>query len=230
MLALTLGGLAAQSPATTPTLPETFTASRAGGRCCQHHLGSGQVRIDRYIVDYAEDAIRNGLKHGGYSGFLTALRSAPAVGSVTVGDQSFTLRWATQEAIPSGRRIVVITDKPIAFVGGAAAKGAKPRAGYEVALIRFEVDKQGQGQGEMAAAARVRPGGDTGVQIDDYAETMIKLTKVTKGTDAEGAGTHAEGAGTDAEGAGTYAEGALRLLSVVLLWPSAGLRSEWLAA
>lgn len=181
VLALTLGGLIAQSPATTPAVPENFTATAQVAAAASTISAAVKVRIDRYIVDYAEDAIRNGLKHGGYSGFLTALRAAPAVGTVTVGDQSFTLRWATQEATPGGRRIVVITDKPIAFVGGAAAKGAKPRAGYEVALIRFEIDKQGQGQGEMAAAARVRPGGDTGVQIDDYAETMIKLTKVTKG-------------------------------------------------
>ena len=180
VLALTLGGLAAQSPATAPRFPKRSPRPRRLPVVPAPSRQRSTVRIDRYIVDYAEDAIRNGLKHGGYSGFLTALRSAPAVGSVTVGDQSFTLRWATQEAIPSGRRIVVITDKPIAFVGGAAAKGAKSRAGYEVALIRFEVDKQGQGQGEMAAAARVRPGGDTGVQIDDYAETMIKLTKISK--------------------------------------------------
>ena len=139
-----------------------------------------KVRVDRYVIDYDRDAIRAGLKHGGYSGFLTALRAAPAIGSVSLGDQKFIVRWATQEAIPSGRRIVVITDKPVAFVGGAAV-GAKPRAGYEVAVIRFEIDKQGQGQGEMAAAARVRPGGDTGVLIDDYAEALIKLTKVTKG-------------------------------------------------
>jgi hypothetical protein len=32
----------------------------------------------------------------------------------------------------------------------------------------------------MAAAARVRPGGPTGVQIDDYAETPLKLVTVRK--------------------------------------------------
>ena len=32
----------------------------------------------------------------------------------------------------------------------------------------------------MAAAARVRPGGETGVQIDDYAEVPISLVKVTR--------------------------------------------------
>ena len=169
-----------QSPPGAPAVPETFTASAQVKGAAGSIEATIKVRVDRYIADYDRDAIRAGLKHGGYSGFLTALRGAPTIGSVTLGEQSFGVRWATQETIPTGRRIVVITDKPVAFVGGAAV-GAKPRAGYEVAVIRFEVDKQGLGQGEMAAAARVRPGGETGVQIDDYAEALIKLTKVTKG-------------------------------------------------
>ena len=178
-LALFAGGV--QVPPASPAVPEDFTATAQVTAAAGSIAATIKVRVDRYVVDYDRDAIRAGLKHGGYTGFLTALRAAPAIGSVSLGDQKFIVRWATQETIPSGRRIVVITDKPVAFVGGAAV-GAKSRAGYEVAVIRFEIDKKGQGQGEMAAAARVRPGGDTGVLIDDYAEALIKLTKVTKGS------------------------------------------------
>ena len=32
----------------------------------------------------------------------------------------------------------------------------------------------------MAAAARVKPGGETGVQIDDYADEPIKLVTVSR--------------------------------------------------
>jgi len=32
----------------------------------------------------------------------------------------------------------------------------------------------------MAAAARVKPGGETGVQVDDYADQPIKLTGVAR--------------------------------------------------
>ena len=78
VLALTLGGLLAQAPATTTALPENFTASAQVAGAAGTISATVKVRIDRYIVDYAEDAIRNGLKHGGYSGFLTALRAAPA--------------------------------------------------------------------------------------------------------------------------------------------------------
>jgi hypothetical protein len=33
----------------------------------------------------------------------------------------------------------------------------------------------------MAAAARVKPGGETGVRIDDYAETPVKLAATVRG-------------------------------------------------
>jgi hypothetical protein len=57
---------------------------------------------------------------------------------------------------------------------------AKPRAGYEVAVLLLDIDSIGLGTGSMAAAARVRPGGPTGVQIDDYAEKPVKLVTVRK--------------------------------------------------
>ena len=65
------------------------------------------------------------------------------------------------------------------FVGGGAAD-AKPRAGYEVAVIEMTVDTVGLGKGTMTAAARVKPGGTSGVQIDDYAEKPIQLVTVSK--------------------------------------------------
>ena len=93
--------------------------------------------------------------------------------------QKYTIRWARQTPSSQGRTIVIVTDKPVFFVGGGQAD-AKPRAGYEVAVIQLVVDSSGKGTGTMAAAARVKPGGDTGVQIDDYAETPITLAAVTR--------------------------------------------------
>jgi hypothetical protein len=110
---------------------------------------------------------------------LTALRKAPEVGTVSMGTQKWAIRWAREQPTPQGRTIVVVTDKPIFFLGGARAN-AKPRAGYEVGLIRMQVDNAGMGSGEMAAAARVKPGGETGVQVDDYADQPLTLTGVAR--------------------------------------------------
>jgi len=179
-LAVALAGGSTQSTKPKPpTLPETFTANANVVGKAGAAAATFKIRLDRYVADHDRDAIRGALKSGGYPAFLTALRAAPALGELTHGGETFTVRWATQEPVKNGRTIVVITDKPVAFVGGGAIN-AKPRAGYEVALVRFNMDDAGLGSGEMAAAARVKPGGETGVVIDDYAEKPIKLVTVTK--------------------------------------------------
>jgi len=160
--------------------PETFSANatvvKSGAAAASATI---QVHIERYTPDADRTAVETALKTGGYPGFLTALRKAPDVGYVQHGTEKTAIRWARQTDVDKGRRIVVVTDKPIFFVGGGAAN-AKPRAGYEVAVIEMNVDDVGLGSGRLAAAARVKPGGEAGVQIDDYAEEPVKLATVRR--------------------------------------------------
>jgi hypothetical protein len=162
------------------TAPETFTANlQVKGGQGGAAAATIQVDIQRYTPDSDRTAVESALKTGGYPAFLTALRKAPQVGTVSFGDQKWAIRWARETRNEKGRAIVVITDQPMFFVGGGRVD-AKPRAGFEVALIRMDVDVVGLGRGTMTAAARVRPGGDAGVQIDDYAEKPITLTTVSR--------------------------------------------------
>lgn len=160
--------------------PETFTANlHVTGATAGAGAATIQVNIQRYTPDADRKAVEGALKSGGYPAFLTALRKAPEVGTVTAGDQKWAIRWAREQTTAKGRRIVVVTDKPIFFVGGGRVD-AKPRAGYEVAVIEMQLDDVGLGNGSMAAAARVKPDGEGGVVIDDYAEKPIKLTSVVR--------------------------------------------------
>jgi len=178
LMALSVSHGAAQSPRNSGA-PETFSAN------AQVKAGAGslaatiQIDIQRYTPDFDRTAVETALKQGGYPGFVTALRKAPEVGSVVVGDQKFPIRWAREQKTDKGRTIVVVTDKPVFFIGGGRTE-AKPRAGYEVAVIQLIVDEIGLGTGSMAAAARVKLGGETGVQIDDYADEPIKLVTVSR--------------------------------------------------
>ena len=70
---------------------------------------------------------------------------------------------------------MLVTDRPIFFVGGGAPD-AKPKAGYELGIIELDLDAQGNGQGTMAAAARVKPAPDGGVILDDYATAPVRLS------------------------------------------------------
>jgi len=181
VLLVTLAVVSGNAVQSRPSAPEIFTAhlnvtSGSGGAAA----ASIAIDIRRYTPKADRTAVETALKTGGYGAFLAALRKAPEVGSVSVGDRKWAIRWARE--LPSGefnRNIVVVTDQPIFFVGGGAAD-AKPREGYEVAVIQFEVDNVGMGKGSMSAAARVKPGGDAGVQIDDYAERPIKLVTVVR--------------------------------------------------
>jgi hypothetical protein len=162
------------------TAPESFTANlQAQGAQGGAAAATIQVDIQRYTPDADRTAVESALKTGGYPAFLTALRKAPQVGTVGFADQKWNIRWARETRHEKGRSIVVITDQPIFFVGGGRVD-AKPREGYQVALIRMDVDDVGLGKGTMTAAARVKPGGEGGVQIDDYADKPITLTTVSR--------------------------------------------------
>ena len=168
----------AQTPG-AGSVPESFHAD------AQVKTASGvisvpiQVHIKRYTPDFDRGAMESALKHGGYASFVAALRKAPDVGVVAAGDGTFTIRWAREHKTEKGRTIVVVTDKAVFFVGGARAN-AKPRAGYETALIQLDVNDAGVGRGTMAAAVRVKPGGETGVRIDNYADEPLALEKVMR--------------------------------------------------
>jgi hypothetical protein len=176
MLAAMVGTVLAQQSGA----PEMFTANaQATAASGASAAATVQIEVRRYTPDPDRAAVEGALKGGGYPAFLTALRKAPEVGTVSVGTQKWAIRWAREQSTATGRTIVVVTDQPMFFLGGSKAN-AKPRAGYEVGLIRMQVDAAGMGTGEMAAAARVKPGGETGVQVDDYAEQPIKLTGVAR--------------------------------------------------
>ena len=119
-------------------------------------------------------------KSGGYTALVEAQRKAPQVGTVKVGADTFVVRWAREQRSGENKRTVsVVTDKPMLFVGGGNVN-AKPREGYELAIIQFDMDDAGVGQGTMAAAAKIKPGGPNGLQIDDYADQPIKLVNIIR--------------------------------------------------
>lgn len=164
-----------------PTAPETFRAnanvtSKDGGAAASYV----DIQIDKYTRDTDRDKMTQALKTGGYPALLAAVRSAPAVGTVTLGKEKFTIRWAREQRTGDNKRTIsVVTDKPMYFVGGGSVS-AKPREGYELAAIQFDMDDAGMGSGTMAAAARIKPGGPNGFVIDDYADQPIKLVSISR--------------------------------------------------
>lgn len=159
--------------------PETFRAQAHVRGAPGAAAAAIQIVIQRYTPDAERTALERALETGGYPAFLAALRKSSDVGYVEHGTAKFTIRYARETRIERGRRIDVVTDRPVFFVGGGAPE-ARPRDGFDVAVLRMEVEDFGLGSGVMAAAARLKLEADGGVQIDDYAEQPIKLMVTRK--------------------------------------------------
>ena len=170
----------AQAAPSATSTPEVFSATAQAKNATGAISGMLELRVSRYTPDFDRKVVEEALRLGGYPRFVTAIRNAPDVGQLVLGGgQPFTIRYARETVAAGGRTIVLVTDKPVFFVGTARAD-AKPRAGYEVAVVRLQMDASGRGRGTMAAAARVRPDGDGGVLLDDFAEQPIELPNVTR--------------------------------------------------
>jgi len=71
-----------------------------------------------------------------------------------------------------------VTDTPILFLG-AGVPGAKPKEGYDFAVIDFEVDAKGAGSGTLSPAAKITLKQGVFV-VDDYSGELVRLEGVTK--------------------------------------------------
>jgi hypothetical protein len=162
--------------------PEVFTGTAQVKNATGAISGTIVVRLRRVTPQFDKTAVETALKEGGYPRFVTAIRNAPEVGQLVLGGGApFSIRYARERVDGTGRRLVLVTDKPVFFVGGGRAdENLAARKGFEVAVIEIRIDGKGVGTGSMAAAARVRPDGDGGVLLDDFAEQLITLTNISR--------------------------------------------------
>jgi hypothetical protein len=162
--------------------PETFTGTANAKNASGAISGTIEVRLSRVTPAFDKTAVETALKEGGYPRFVTAIRNAPQVGQLVLGGGApFAIRYAREQVDATGRRLILVTDKAVFFVGGGRAdENLAARKGFEVAVIDIRIDGKGVGTGSMAAAARVRPDGNGGVLLDDFAEQLITLTNLAR--------------------------------------------------
>ena len=99
LMAVSTAPAAEQAPPASGA-PETFSAKAEAQRGAGAVSATMQISITRYSSDFDRTNVETGLKHGGYPGFLTALRKASVVGSVAIGDNKFAIRWAREQKPP----------------------------------------------------------------------------------------------------------------------------------
>jgi len=135
------------------------------------------VRVDRLMEENRRKRVTDALKYSGYGNFLTALRALPPIGAIGLDARTVEIRYAIERQEATGRRLVLVADRPLFFLRD---ERVKTRAGYELTIVELRFDAQGGVTGTMAGAARVKPS-PGGVVLDDYAEAPVRLSaRVTR--------------------------------------------------
>jgi hypothetical protein len=159
---------------------EVFTATAAvktaGGASASAPM---TITIDRKMSEAEAGSLVAAFKTGGAAGLRKKLAGVPQTGTVQIGGGAATpTRFAVERATGDGRLLTILTDQPLLFVG-AGLPGAKPKQGYDFAVIDIEVDGKGNGSGSVAPAAKIKMNQDAFV-VDDYGVESVRLTGVKK--------------------------------------------------
>ena len=135
------------------------------------------VTVNHKMSQAEADKLVAAFKSGGAAGFRKALTGIAPTGSVKIGAGKATpTRVTVERTTDKGRLLTMVTDRPILFLG-AGVPGAKPKTGYDFAVIDLEVDANGAGSGTIAPAAKVTVK-DGAFVVEDYGGETVRLTKV----------------------------------------------------
>jgi len=151
--------------------PLTLTAEAMVNSAATTITSSVTIRVDRLMEENRRKRVTDALTHGGYANFVTALRSLPAVGVIELDRRTVDVRYAHESADATRRRLVLIADRPLFFLGDPE----KSQAGYQLTVMELRFDENGGVTGTMAGAARVKPSA-AGPVLDDYSGQPVRLT------------------------------------------------------
>jgi hypothetical protein len=159
---------------------ETFTATAsvkgAGGATASAPV---TITVDRKMPAAESDALVKAFVTGGPAALRKALVGVAPTGSIAIGAGAATpTRIAVERPTSGGRLLTIVADKPVLFIGGGLPN-AKPKEGYDFAVIDLQLDASGGGSGVMAPAAKVKALQGVFV-VEDYGTEMVTLTNVKK--------------------------------------------------
>lgn len=172
--------LAAGASATALAQSETYTATAsiktAGGAAATAPV---TIVVARKMPQAEADKFIAAFKSGGAAALRKALVGVAPTGSIRVaGGAPATTRLTLERTTGVGRLLTIVADKPILHLGSGRAN-AKPKTGYDFAVIDLEIDAAGAGTGTFVPAAKVTVKDDAFI-VEDYSGEVVKLSGVAR--------------------------------------------------
>lgn len=156
---------------------ETFTATASVSTPTGTKAAPVTVVITRRTTEQERAKVADALRTGGTPAVAALLKTMPDVGYVEIGGSRPSLKYAFERPTGAGRLVTVVAAAPIAYLG-ADIPGAKPKAGFDLALVLLDLPSSGTGTGELAPAAKVRLTDAGAIQTEDYGSEVVRLTNV----------------------------------------------------
>ena len=136
------------------------------------------VTLDRTMPDEERLATAEQVKSNPDSA-KSVLAGKPQLGVIEADDRRVPIRYAYVSSLDDGENLVVISDEPMGFIGGAK----KSKKGFDLTYAMISVKASGQGKGEMGPAAKIKwmeSGAPAPVRYDNQIVWIENVTKTTK--------------------------------------------------
>jgi len=168
-------------PASAQNVKESFT-----GFAINMNSGPKTGTIDFTIERWSTDAEREQLlaiinEHpkDPTQPLLRALQKMPKVGGIrTPQTLSWDLHYARQfPGEDGGRRIVLATDRPIAFV---EARNSTRSMDYPFTIVEIRLDKDDKGEGKILAGTKIYVDKNKNLVLENYAQQPVRFNEIHK--------------------------------------------------
>lgn len=132
------------------------------------------ITVERWSTLEERQVLAAALTEGGSEALHKALFDSPRVGFIRFArTRAYEIRFARQIETEQGRRILLASDRPLGFV---EAVNNLRSMDYNVGVIDFTVDAEGEGEGTMAPAVEVGFDPESGVlTLETYSIDPIRL-------------------------------------------------------
>jgi len=176
--ALTLVWAQAEKTPESKKLNELYSSTafaRAGGASGTFGLS---VYIDAYSTDDEIAQLAQTLRDKGSNELLDAVSKLKPKGRLSptgrVGTDVKVIRMHKTE---KGRRIFLVTDRPISFV--ELYNGTRSRD-YEFGVVQLDLDEKDNGEGAMLVATKIRFDTNNELELEHYGIDPVRLANVRK--------------------------------------------------
>jgi len=173
IVALTAISASAQS---APAQKEEFTAF--GANLNAGRSGVVQITIDTWSPDDARQSLIQAFTEKGQEEMLKVLLKMPRLGFIRLPNtMGHDIHYAVQQPLPDGgRRVIVVTDRPIGF---AEARNSSRSMDYPFTMVEFRFNTAGVGEGRMSTGTQIVKSKDgTHLELEMWQNTPVQFTQV----------------------------------------------------